>query len=248
MEMSLKRRGFTVIEMLVVIAIISILAGMLSPALRKARNSALNTVCVNNLKQIGTACTMYANDYHGYLPQLHHNLKYDSSINKWRLLRVFTAPYAGTEEGSHSRDGIWFCPANEFPFVTDDSYWFYSSYAPTFTWSLNTTPAEGFCYFTTRNDSGFDRSSRIAKVPSKIPLIGNINPPKLYDIGGSKAVLSQSITNTQLTDDSVAKDIFVHNGMAPFLYGGMAVRNAFPVVGSLPWRNINGVGAHALEW
>jgi len=57
------RRGFTLIELLVVIAIIAILAAILFPVFARAREKARQSSCLSNVKQIGVAALMYAQDY-----------------------------------------------------------------------------------------------------------------------------------------------------------------------------------------
>lgn len=62
------RYSFTLIEVLIVIAIISILASMMLPALNKARQRALSTQCISQLKQCGYSFFLYAGDNMGYAP------------------------------------------------------------------------------------------------------------------------------------------------------------------------------------
>ncbi|MBI4027239.1 MAG: prepilin-type N-terminal cleavage/methylation domain-containing protein [Verrucomicrobia bacterium] len=59
------RQGFTLIELLVVVAIISILAALLLPGLKNAREQARSIKCLANLKQMGTAAFLYADDNNG---------------------------------------------------------------------------------------------------------------------------------------------------------------------------------------
>ena len=65
-----RKRSFTLIELLIVIAIIAILAGMLLPALNSARLSAMKISCTNNLKSLGTGINLYASGNNGFLPKL----------------------------------------------------------------------------------------------------------------------------------------------------------------------------------
>jgi len=64
----MRKQGFTLIELLVVMVIIALLIGLLLPALSRAKEAARKTQCRSNLRQIGLAVEMYANDNGGWTP------------------------------------------------------------------------------------------------------------------------------------------------------------------------------------
>jgi len=65
------KRAFTLIEMLVVIAIVAILAALLLPALSRGKDSAKSAACKSNLRQLGIAVNLYATET-GYYPASEH--------------------------------------------------------------------------------------------------------------------------------------------------------------------------------
>src|SRR5213592_425812 len=67
-DMKQRRKGFTLVELLVVIGIIAILIGLLLPALSRARAAAQTTQCLSNLRQLATMATLYVGDSHGSYP------------------------------------------------------------------------------------------------------------------------------------------------------------------------------------
>lgn len=63
-----RRRAFSLVELLVVLAIVSLLASLLFPVFMTVRGKARQTVCLSNLRQIGLGISMYAQDYDGLYP------------------------------------------------------------------------------------------------------------------------------------------------------------------------------------
>jgi prepilin-type N-terminal cleavage/methylation domain-containing protein/prepilin-type processing-associated H-X9-DG protein len=92
-----QRKGFTLVELLIVVSIISVLIGLLLPAVQSARKSARSANCKNNLRQIGLATQQYFNAHDGDFPEWWHSGKGRS----W----IFTlAPYV------ERVDAIRICP------------------------------------------------------------------------------------------------------------------------------------------
>ncbi len=68
------QKGFTLIELLVVMAIISVLLSFVFPALRSAKEAAQTAACQSQIKQMGYALNMYANEWDGYIPKGHSGI------------------------------------------------------------------------------------------------------------------------------------------------------------------------------
>lgn len=135
---STETTGFTLVELLVVIALVAILAALLLPALTRARKSAKRTVCGNNLRQINLGLRMYADDSSDTSPWVGRGTN--------RLLmhcyKELMKNYVGLNGPAAPGEKVFACPADTFyyDFITGESHYvpqplhsisnvYYSSYA-----------------------------------------------------------------------------------------------------------------------
>ena len=107
------RSAFTLIDLLVVIAIIAILAAMLLPALGKAKESARATQCLSNLRQVGLAARLYADENDDELPRSQHSAFAHGQFTWGRAI----APQLGTSGAAWTNllQGIYHCPTDKRP-------------------------------------------------------------------------------------------------------------------------------------
>lgn len=91
-----KQKKFTLVELLVVVAVIAILASLLMPALQSARERAKDSLCKANLKQLGYGYVLYSSDWNDYLP----------SCNSPWCAKL--PEYVNQKDGFN---GIFICPA-----------------------------------------------------------------------------------------------------------------------------------------
>lgn len=96
--------GLTLVETLVVIAIIAVIAGIILAALAQARESARQTDCASNLRQIGQALHMYASDWDDYSPP------FSTRDRSGGTDQLFVKAIGSYVRGS----GIWFCPSDRY--------------------------------------------------------------------------------------------------------------------------------------
>ena len=100
------RRAFTLVELLVVLAIIAVLTGLLFPVFGAARERSRKATCVSNLRQLYSALSLYVTDHDGLLPPYRSQLDSKRPSNPAGL-KAAVNPYLKS-------NAVWFCPSDAF--------------------------------------------------------------------------------------------------------------------------------------
>jgi prepilin-type N-terminal cleavage/methylation domain-containing protein len=107
------RRGFTLVEMVVVIAVVGVLAALLFPVLSKGKAKAKRTACMNNLRQINVGVRMYSDDSSDAAP----NVGSAASTNRVLLFsgyKELMKSYVGLKAAASTQEKLFACPADSF--------------------------------------------------------------------------------------------------------------------------------------
>src|SRR5262245_29957756 len=117
--MQVKRKnGFSLVELLVVMAVIAILAALLLPVLGKVKAKSQRTTCMNNLRQVNLAVRLYTDDFNDLSPKTPHTNNfptYDNMIDFIGFKKLIRGNLNLSRESS-ARDRVFACPADRFYF------------------------------------------------------------------------------------------------------------------------------------
>jgi prepilin-type N-terminal cleavage/methylation domain-containing protein/prepilin-type processing-associated H-X9-DG protein len=241
-----KNSGFTLIELLVVIAIIALLLSILSPGLKKAKDTAKRVVCGTRLRQVGVAMKLYSDAFDGALPddrgisgsrERHAYAVYRSEpdyvyasgkLKPLRLAYLYELNYVDVAE-------LFYCPGNRLDQYKVESYTHPTPWG-TLPQTYNTVSGSnqwvriGYTYYPVELNARIDTASKApAELAAKYIRL-NPNLPYATDVLHGRVNLShQSKTvysvNALFPDGHVAfcndQAVFRHSVWDPFDAGGV---------------------------
>ena len=175
-------RAFTLVELLIVIAIIGVLVGLLMPTVGRARESARRAACLSHLRQVHQSFLLFAEENGGHVPLGHRAIG-----NPPRPVKQFNSMvYSGTSKkfclfgalyktGGMKRPEIFFCPSNEDPqsnFNSESNPW------PPGPETTSTT--NGWAGYGCRPDKQLPDIEPGAQVPASMPRLSEFHAKAIF--------------------------------------------------------------------
>lgn len=107
----MRRRAFTLVELLVAVAVITVLLGLMLPALARSRDAARTAACLSNMRQVFMVCRMYANESNGLGPAIGQPY---AALPNWALIVQSWSERAGrTAAELFTTESVLVCPSAE---------------------------------------------------------------------------------------------------------------------------------------
>lgn len=206
-------KAFTLVELLVTVAIIGVLVGLLLPAIQAARAAARRAACANNLKQIGLAFHLYMENRNGRFPRSSHSAFAHRELPWEYSIATILDPTAVPETGQLPPDlveGVYRCPEDDRRYSGRWSYgknvWFELNSAET---GDLVGMAEGPTYPFLRSVPATSRTVLVAEI--ELASLADHVMAHLWYVGGAPEVAAErhaSVANYLWVDGHVSPQQF----------------------------------------